>query len=59
MPREDRDAAGALVEQLTLDGCSFKMNTSMNRVELLEPGNAEEDILPKMRLHVTEAGEEK
>jgi len=59
LPREDRDAASILVEQLTADGCNFMMSSAMNRVELLEAGNLEEDILPKMRLHVTEGGEEK
>ena len=31
----------------------------MNRIELLEPGNFEDEKLPKMRLHVNEAGAEK
>lgn len=31
----------------------------MNRVELLEAGNLDENNLPKMRLHVTEGGEDK
>jgi len=53
LPREDRDAAELLVEQLKKDGCAFSMNTSLTRVEMLEHGNLAEDVLPKMRLMVS------
>lgn len=46
LPREDRDAAALLVEQMTADGCSFEHNSTMNRIELLQEGNPAEDILP-------------
>jgi len=59
LPREDRDAAEILLEQLRADGCKFIMNAQTNRIELLEPGNVEEEKLPQMRLHVTEDGQEK
>ena len=56
LPREDRDAAALLIEQLQADGCTFSFNTQMDGIELLEAANVQENALPKMRLSVTVAG---
>ena len=57
LPREDRDAAELLIEQLEADGCSFAFNATLNRIQLLEAGNLAEDKLAKMKLTITQAGE--
>lgn len=56
LPREDRDAAAQLTTQLESDGCSFAFNSTLERIEMLQAGNPAEDILPKMRLNITENG---
>ena len=52
LPKEDIDAASHVVFQLQQDGCHFEAGSEMLQIDLIEPGDKANGILPTMAMNI-------